>query len=587
MIEALDAQRRRRKDPRETVQVATRKVSRAMTAATLTAVLSFTPLLFVSGILGEFIRAIPTTVIISLLTSLVVALVFIPVFARYLLLGKKQMGEKNVHEPAAGIEAKIANFISKPMLWARGSTKKLLSVGLVAVFVGVGFIMAAGFLFQKVTFNIFPPSKDSNGLMILMNFAPGATVEQAEEVADRANKIVGETVGKEFRYATNYSLANAQNATLTTYITPYSERDIRAPEIVNKLEEKFKGFEGATVTPRQLDVGPPAAAFSVRIMTDDREAGMRLAEDINKFLMGKELVRLSGETAHIETTMISDPGVYSRSDGDSFIEVSATFDSDDTTTLVTLAEDAVKEEYDADKLAEFGFTEDVLSFDFGQEDENQESFKNLVIAFPIMLFAIYILLSIQFRSLVQPLLIFMAIPFSLFGITLGLYVTDNPFSFFGMLGFFALIGLSIKNTILLTDYANQLRRSGAGVIDSAVGALGERFRPLIATSLTAVASMIPLALTSPFWEGLMVVLIFGLLSSTFLVIIVFPYYYLGVEFMRLHVSRRAGLTWLGLTVALSFLAVQMGMAGMIPLIALATAIGMGLAARARRKRRTA
>ncbi len=110
-----------------------------------------------------------------------------------------------------------------------------------------------------------------------------------------------------------------------------------------------------------------------------------------------------------------------------------------------------------------------------------------------------------------------------------------------MLGFFALVGLSLKNTILLTDYANQLRREGYSAVDAAVGALHERFRPLIATSLTAVVSLIPLAIASPFWEGLSVVLIGGLLSSTFLVITVFPYYYLGAEYLRVktrHKSRR-------------------------------------------------
>jgi hypothetical protein len=112
-----------------------------------------------------------------------------------------------------------------------------------------------------------------------------------------------------------------------------------------------------------------------------------------------------------------------------------------------------------------------------------------------------------------------------------------------MLGFFALIGLSIKNTILLTDYANQARRAGMNPVDASVEALSERFRPLIATSLTAVMSLIPLAIFSPFWQGLAVVLIFGLLSSTFLVVTVFPYYYLGAEYLRIHVSRKIGLPW--------------------------------------------
>jgi predicted RND superfamily exporter protein len=123
-----------------------------------------------------------------------------------------------------------------------------------------------------------------------------------------------------------------------------------------------------------------------------------------------------------------------------------------------------------------------------------------------------------------------------------------------MLGFFALIGLSLKNTILLTDYANQLRRQGESAVDAAVGALRERFRPLLATSLTAIVSLIPLAIASPFWEGLAVVLIFGLLSSTFLVVTVFPYYYLGAEFLRWRVRRGPLLTMVILTVVLCVVA---------------------------------
>ena len=148
----------------------------------------------------------------------------------------------------------------------------------------------------------------------------------------------------------------------------------------------------------------------------------------------------------------------------------------------------------------------------------------------------------------------MAIPFSLFGVTLSLYLTDNAFSFFVAMGFFALIGLSIKNTILVVDYANQSRKAGMGAIDAATAALEERFRPLVATSLTAVVSLIPLAITSPFWQGLAVVLIGGLLSSTFLVITVFPYYYLGGEYLRTHVSRRSALVWIVLIALVWFVA---------------------------------
>lgn len=548
MVEALDAQRRRRTDPKVVVKEATRKVSRAMIAATFTAALSFAPLLFVGGILGGFIRAIPVTVITSLLVSLFVALVFIPLFAKYILLGKKQMGAKNVHEPAAGIEAKIAQFIGKPMLWARNSKKRLFSVGISAVVIGVLFIMAGGFLFSKVTFNIFPPSKDSNALSVNLTFDPDTTVQQAEKVADQADSIIAKKLGDNFKQASYNTSGNSQTASMTVNIIPYDERDVTAPQLVDQLNNDLKQLKGGQAKVNQQDVGPPASAFTVRIETTDRAKAMKLAKDLNKFLLNKELTRTSGTKAKITNTSISDANTYTRADGKLYVEVTANFDANDTTTLVTLAKDAVQKEFTAQKIESYGLNKDVLKYDFGQEDENQESFATLALAFPILLLAIYILLAVQFRSLAQPLLIFMAIPFSLFGITLGLYLTDNAFSFFAMLGFFALIGLSLKNTILLTDYANQLRRQGRPAVDAAVEALGERFRPLIATSLTAVVSLIPLAITSPFWEGLTVVLIGGLLSSTFLVIFVFPYYYLGAEYLRVHISRKACLTWLGLTI---------------------------------------
>ena len=549
MIEAIDAQRRKDKNAQNTVKVATRKVSRAMVAATSTAALSFAPLIFVGGVLGSFIRQIPITVITSLLVSLFVALFFIPLFARYILLGKKQMGAENIHEPAARLEAKVAQFVGKPMLWARDSRKKLFSVGIAAIFIGFTFIAAGGFLFSKVTFNIFPADKDSNQLMAQISFKPETTIKQAEAQADKIDSLVGKALDKEFKSASYYSIGNAQRATLNVYLTPYSERAITAPDLQKKIDKKLEGYSDAKVKVGSVGAGPPSSAFSIHIETGDRVAAQKLAKDMSTFLQGKELKRPSGKPAKIISTEVSDPGTFYRQAGESYTEVTADFDGTDTSTLVILGQDAVKKEFTPEKLATYGLKKNVINFNLGQEQENQDSFKTLAMAFPILLLVIYLLLSIQFRSLLQPLLIFMAIPFSLFGITLGLYLTDNAFSFFSMLGFFALIGLSIKNTILLTDYANQLRHAGESAVDAAVGAVGERFRPLIATSLTAVVSLIPLTLSSPFWQGLTVVLMFGLLSSTFLVITVFPYYYLGAEFIRLRVSRKACLLWLFLTIA--------------------------------------
>ena len=372
---------------------------------------------------------------------------------------------------------------------------------------------------------------------------------------------------------------------LFVQITPYSERDITAPQLVEKLEQAFEGFE-TNVAVRQQDIGPPAASFSVRVETEDREAALRLAKDISDFLARTELVRPSGEKVIVTSTGVSDPAIYTRADDKMYVEAFAGFDGTDTTTLVTLAQNAVDKEFTPEVIeSKYGLPGDVLKYDFGQESENQESFQTLLYALPVVLLAIYILLAVQFRSLLQPLLIFLAIPFSFFGITLGLYLSDNAFSFFAMLGFFALIGLSIKNTILLVDYANQMRREGAGVIDAAVSALGERFRPLIATSLTAVVSLIPLAIISPFWEGLAILLIGGLLSSTFLVVTVFPYYYLGAEFLRLRVGRKNGVIWVLLSVVLAALFIASGIGKLALLAPILSAALIWLVVRTTRQRR--
>ncbi len=573
MTEAIDAARRKTKSPKEAVRTAVRKISRAMVAATATAALSFAPLLFVGGILGSFIRAIPITIISALFISLVVALIFIPLFAKGLLLGKKQMGKQSGHQMAANIEAKIANLICKPMLWARGSTKKLFSVGLIAVFIGLLFIGSAGYIFGKVTFNIFPPSKDSNALSVTLAYPNGTAIEDAEQIAARADELVSKNLGGEFVSDTYYGMGTASSSMAVFNITPYTGRAITSPELVKQLQTSFdQEFPEAKASVGQVDVGPPVAAFNVQVQTEDREKGFKLARDIEVYLQKTTLTRVSGKTAHFKSVAVSSEDQFIRNKGVPTINVSANFDGDDTTTLVTLAQDSIKKEFNAEKLATYGLPKDAVAFDLGQESENQDSFKSLALAFPILLLFIYLLLVLEFRSLLQPLLIFLAIPFSLFGVTLGLFLTNNAFSFFAAMGFFALIGLSLKNTILLTDYANQSRKNGMGAIDSAVAALGERFRPLIATSLTAVCSLIPLAITSPFWQGLAVVLIFGLLSSTTLVILVFPYYYLGGEFLRTHISRKAFFLWLIPTIVLA-IALGKISSGLWPLAILLTLVG--------------
>ena len=557
MVEAIDAARRRQSNATAVVKTAVRKVSRAMLAATITASLSFAPFLFVGGVLGSFIRAIPITIITSLLISLFVALIFIPLFARFTLLTRHQLSNRRHNELASSLESTIARGIARPMLWARYSHTRLWGIGLLAILIGLGFIVSAGVLSKQVVFNIFPETKDTNTLTVTLNYPNGTTIGQAQTVATKAEALTARVLGNNLVRSSYYGQANAQTATAQMEIISYTKRNIKAPQLVAKLQQAFdNNFSGAKASVAQVSVGPPAAGFKVQVSANDRLAALKAANDITDYLSTAQLTRPSGKVAHFTHVNPPNADVYTSANGKPIVTVTAGFDGNDTTTLVNLGQTAIKQKFNSAKLRSYDLPANAVSFDIGMETENQDSFKTLAMAFPILLFVIYLVLAIEFRSLLQPLLIFMAIPFSLFGVVAGLYATDNPISFFALLGFFALIGLSIKNTILLTDFANQARRTGAGAIDAAVAALEERFRPLIATSLMAVLSLVPLALTSPFWEGLAVVLIFGLLSSTFLVLTVFPYLYLGVELLRRNISPRAFISWLVPSVLLVFLAAK-------------------------------
>lgn len=538
MVEAIDKERHRTKDKRKILATATKKVAQAMIAATTTAALSFAPLFFVGGVIGGFVRAVPVTIITALVISLVVALVVIPLLARAVMLRPKQLGKSSRRERAAEIEAKIAKGIAWPILWARGVRRREIAVGLSAIIISLVFVAAGALLFTKVKFNIFPPAKDGNEIAVTLAFPAGTDITKAEALTDTAIRQVADTLGDNLDYTVNFGAATASSAQFDVYLVDYSKRDISSHDLVAKVEKAFRGnADGVTLTAQTVEISP-ASSFEVRIDADgNRQAAVHLADDIAAYLRKADIRRIDGSKVTLSSVTVDGVSVPQRADGKAFISVTASFADDDTTTQINQTKAALNKEFTPASVASYGLSKAALSYDFGLEEQNQSSFKALLLAFPALLFVIFIVLALQFRSFIQPLLIFMAVPFSLFGVMLGLYMTDNAFSFFAMLGFFALIGLSIKNTILLTDYANQARRAGKPAIDAIHDALAERFRPLIATSLTAIVSLIPLAITSPFWQGLTVVLIGGLLSSTFLVITVFPYYYLGGEFIRLKTTQ--------------------------------------------------
>jgi multidrug efflux pump subunit AcrB len=551
MAEAIDAGRKAKFTNREIVASAIKRVARASTAGTLVTMLAFAPMLFISGILGSFIRVLPITIIISLAVSLLTSLTLIPFFSRWLLLSKnRKVGPDR--SPVLRLEnwtsTKLANLIRV----GRRSHKKALLIGAVAALISVGFLGGSLPFFSSLKFDIFPATKDSDQVGATLTFKPGTTIKQAETITDRVNTKIAALLGDNLVKMAYTDSGTTSSAKAQIKLLSFKKREVKSPALVKKLNDNFAAFNDARVKFSQLDAGPPKddLPFRVQIYSEDKSKSTALAEAIQNYLKGRTLTRTSNKTSFkvVLTNIDGASDSVKRVNAKQLVEVSAGFDADDVSALVTVAQKAVEDEFNVAKIKSFGLTKNDVKFNFGEESNNQASFKTMLLAFPVLLVVMYILLALQFGSLLQPLLIFMAIPFSFFGVAAGLHYTNNPLSFFVMIGFFALIGIAVNNTILLTDFANQAHKEGNGAFESMALAVKARFRPLITTSLTSVVALIPLALSDPFWESLAFTLIFGLLSSTFLVIVSFPYFYLAVEYLRMHFSRSKGLIWIAVTV---------------------------------------
>ncbi len=169
----------------------------------------------------------------------------------------------------------------------------------------------------------------------------------------------------------------------------------------------------------------------------------------------------------------------------------------------------------------------------GIQDEAAKSFASLGRAMIIGFIVIMIILSAQFQSIKQPLIIGLAIPLSFIGVIFGLMVTRVPFGIMAFFGVVALMGVVVNDAIVLISYVNDLRREGMNVRDSLIKAGRNRLRPIILTTVTTLAGMIPLSLNlaggAEYWRPLAVSLIFGLAVSSFLTLVVVPVLYSLIE----------------------------------------------------------
>jgi HAE1 family hydrophobic/amphiphilic exporter-1 len=177
--------------------------------------------------------------------------------------------------------------------------------------------------------------------------------------------------------------------------------------------------------------------------------------------------------------------------------------------------------------------DDVVVGFVGESEQLSEGFTTLFIAMGLSVLFVYMVLASQFSSFLQPLVIMLAMPFSFIGAFAALRIAGIELDTFGLIGLIMLMGLVVKNSILLVDFTNQLRNAGMDSHPAIERAGALRLRPILMTTLSLIAGAIPVAIGlgegAELRRGLSVVLIGGLITSTLLTLLVVPVAYSVLE----------------------------------------------------------
>jgi multidrug efflux pump subunit AcrB/outer membrane protein TolC len=174
---------------------------------------------------------------------------------------------------------------------------------------------------------------------------------------------------------------------------------------------------------------------------------------------------------------------------------------------------------------------DGYHIEYGGEEESQnDTSGDMNWALIVSLILIFLVLLLQFRTFIDPLIVMTAFPLALPGAALGLFITRNPFGFTAFVGVISLGGLVVRNSIILIDAIYERTRAGMPLTQAAMEAGERRLRPIFLTTMAAAVGVVPMILSgSSLWSPLASVIAFGLLVSMFFTLIVIPVLFVTVH----------------------------------------------------------
>ncbi len=587
-----------------------REVGTPIMTSVLTTMVAFAPIMYMSGIMGQFLSVIPKVVIFTLVGAFLADHFLIPVAAARLM--NRSSGKGKLAGDWWGKRA-----YRKVLKWALGHRLVTLTIAfsmLMLSFVIVGISMSTDVKLVKVA--MFPKVPQPRIVVDIAN-APGSQIDATDDITREIEKYI-KTLPEVDRYVSTVGASGVQNvrlaqgggigaeiAQINVDLLNAEDRDRTVEEVIDELNGVFGGIPGTKVTFGLIHEGPPIPTnVEVDISGDDINA-MELVSDIIKDRMeliegttnvessqGVKRTEFQVEVDHeraawygvsaddISQTITSALfGVEATEFTDGFedIPVRVKIDSkgesalDDIRNLmipsplgklvpftdvaslnlaagetsiqhrnfkrnVSISSDLLPgvDATDVQRrltpfLNEMNLPGGISVEYGGVKDETIESFASLGRAMLIGFIIIIIILSIQFKSLKQPMIIAITIPLSFIGVIFGLMITRVPFGLMAFFGVVALMGVVVNDAIVLISYVNDLRRGGMRMMDALIKGGQIRLRPIILTTVTTLAGMIPLALNfgggGEYWRPLAVSLLFGLAVASVLTLVIVPVLY--------------------------------------------------------------
>lgn len=591
----------------EAIRASVREVATAITSSTVTTVAVFLPIAFVGGQVGELFRPFALTVTVALLASLLVALTIIPVLASWFLRAPSERDDRRPKHQAEGERLQRAYLPVLRSALARPGITLLIAVGVLGGTGALVPVLETNFLDSSgqnavIIEQELPPGtglEDTDaaarrvedvlasvpevetymvtvgvvdGVTQLGNAGPNTAMffvttdpdaDQAALQDDLRRRLgalpdvgrvkVGEGAGMPGAGEIEV-MVRAEDSQVLAEATALVEDAVRATEGASDVSSDLAADEPA-VAVRVDRAAAAAAGLTETQVTQAVAAALRGTPAGELTLDGHptQVVLRTGEPpadldalrdlpvaggtrlADVATVEeITAPATITRIDGQRAAVVTARPAAEDLGAVSADLRERLEElNLPAGASAELG----------GISAQQEEAFADLGLALLLSIAIVYLVMVATFRSLLQPLLLLVSVPFAATGALGLLLATDTTLGVPALIGLLMLVGIVVTNAIVLIDLVNQKRAAGAGIFDAVVEGARHRLRPILMTAVATVLALIPMSLGITkqgvfISRPLAIVVIGGLVSSTLLTLVLVPVLYLVVERFRARLRGR-------------------------------------------------